>query len=70
MGFSTLLRYPDPIDQIFKSVILVISLVVREPTYTIADSNVEPVSKESEKEGVVSLSTTEKSKMTQLKLES
>ena len=54
-----LLRYPDSEDWFLKSVISVISVVLRETTLTISDSTGETVLMEYEKVRVVYLSTAE-----------
>ena len=59
-----------PGDRLFKSCISVISVILRETTLTISDWTGEPVSMESEIVRVVSLSTTEISEITRLKIRS
>ena len=64
------LRYSDPEDRFFffNHVISIISTALRETTLTIPDSSCEPFSMKSEVVRVVSLSTTELSQLTRLKV--
>ena len=69
ISFSHLLRYSDPADRLFLIRTISVIFVLRDTTFTISDSTGGPLSLEYEIVRVASLSTTEISEITRLRIQ-